>query len=202
MKGRVGLLGGTFNPIHNGHLFLALEAIHLMGLERVVFIPNRVPPHKAPPGITASVRLTLLEAALKGVPGFSFSTIELEREGPSYTIDTLEALGPPGEFVFICGADAFTSPWHRLQDVVERLHGLVIARRSGLPATLPPALQQLPERLHDKFELMEFPPIAISSTEVRERIAEQRPFRFLIPDPVYRIITESGFYRTRSNTIN
>lgn len=194
MKARIGILGGTFNPVHNGHLFLALEALHALDLERVLLVPNRLPPHKESPAVSAEQRWEMLEAAVEGESRIELSRVELDRQGRSYTIDTLEALGSKHDWAFICGADAFRVPWHRPEDVLGRLHALLIAHRHGVSDDLPPLLQSMPEQLRAKIVPLDFPDIAISSSDIRMRIAQGRPFRYLLPEAVYRIIQEKGLY--------
>lgn len=196
--GLIGLLGGTFNPVHNGHLFLALEAAHHCSLERVVLLPNCLPPHKEAPSVTGEDRFKMLEAATAEVSNLTVSRRELERKGRSYTIDTLESFPSSSRLVFCCGADAFEADWYRLEDVVDRLERLLIANRAGTDFQLPRQLESLSEERLAKVEMMPFPDITISSSDIRTRIIEGRPFRFLIPDPVYRIITKSGFYREKA----
>ena len=191
---KLGLLGGTFNPVHNGHLFLALEAMSVARLDRVVFIPNRLPPHKEQPDVCGETRYTMLSKAVEGIPEFEVSRVELDRRGRSYTIDTLESFPPDQKLTFICGADAFNAEWYRLEDIVERLETLLLANRAGYPFEMPAQLLELPAHLQARIQMMTFPDIAISSSELRARIRERRPFRFLIPEPVYRIITESRLY--------
>lgn len=191
---KLGLLGGTFNPVHNGHLFLALEAMNVARLDRVVFIPNRLPPHKEQPDVSGETRYSMLSKAVEGIPEFEVSRVELDRQGRSYTIDTLESFPPDQKLTFICGADAFNADWYRLEDVVGRLETLLLANRAGYPFEMPAQLLELPTHLQARIQMMTFPDIAISSSELRARIRERRPFRFLIPEPVYRIITESRLY--------
>lgn len=193
-KQLTGILGGTFDPIHNGHLFLALEALHVHQLDRVLFVPNRVPPHKAAPGVDAEARWQMLVQAISNEPRFVASRIELEREGPSYTLHTVEALSSDNKLVFICGADAFFSPWHRPDRVLEQLHALVIAHRYGVPKELPPQLRDLSPRLQKKIHHLDFPDIAISSTDLRRRISSGRPFRYLVPETVYDYIQSEQLY--------
>lgn len=201
MKEKVGILGGTFNPVHNGHLFLALEAAHHLGLDRVLLMPNRLPPHKESPSISAELRLEMLEQAVADEPRLRASPVELDRSGRSYTIDTLEALGDEHDWVFICGADAFLSPWHRPEDVLRRLNTLLLAHRHGFPDELPPILREMPGELRAKVEHLDFPDVAISSSDIRKRIAEARPYRFLLPDAVYRTIEEKQLYRGGAPTV-
>ncbi len=120
--------------------------------------------------------------------------MELDRSGRSYTIDTLEALGDEQDLIFICGADAFRHPWHRPQDVLERLQTLLLANRHGYENDLPPLLADMPARLQAKIRRLSFPDIAISSSDIRARIALGRPFRYLIPDVVYQLIRQKGLY--------
>lgn len=188
------LFGGTFNPIHNGHLFLADEARHVLGSQRIVFIPNRTPPHKESPRVDAAARQVMLKAAVDTVEGFEIDQVELEREGPSFTIHTLESYPSSERLAFLCGADAFLYPWHRLNDVLERLEVLLLANRAGFEFRLPPQLEALPPHLRDKIRLLEFPDISISSSDIRRRVREGRAFRFLVPEPVYRIILSHGHY--------
>lgn len=190
----IGLLGGTFNPVHNGHLFLALEARARAGLSKIVLIPNRLPPHKEQPGVTAELRYEMLMEATKDVSELEVSRVELEREGRSYTIDTLLSFPPEQPLAFICGADAFAAPWHRLVDVFERLDRLVLAHRAHSPRCLPEQLEALPQTLKKKIFPLPFPDIAISSSDIRLRARDGLPFRFLIPESVYRIITKSQVY--------
>ncbi len=192
---RTGILGGTFDPIHNGHLFLALEAMQVAGLDRVLFIPNRVPPHKEAPGVGPEERWAMLRMAIAGEPRFEASRIELDREGLSYTLDTVSALSTDNEVVFLCGADAFHSPWHRPQDVLEQLDTLLVAHRHGVPPELPPVLAQMPPALKGKIQHLDFPDIAISSSDLRARIAAGRPTRYLLPDSVHDYIRERGLYQ-------
>lgn len=195
---RRGIFGGTFNPVHHGHLCLAEEAWFHAGLDELTFIPNNRPPHKDNPEVTAEVRYQMLLAATEGVDHFSVSRVELEREGPSYTYDTLMTFEPSEELVFVCGADAFNAPWHKLSEVVDRLDQVLIAHRAGYPVEVPAQLQALSSEQQKKISLMPFPEIAISSSLIRNRRATGRAHRFLIPGPVYRIITKSDLYSVKN----
>lgn len=192
---RIGIFGGTFNPVHNGHLFLAEEALAAASLDRVVFIPNRRPPHKDSPEVDAEIRYDMLKAATSEVPLFEVSRVELDRDGRSYTVDTLHSFPQQQELVFICGADAFLVDWYQLEQVMTRLSTLLIANRAGFAFEIPEQLKALPKELQAKIQLLDFPDICISSSNIRGRIRNQNPFRFLIPEPVYRIITKSGLYQ-------
>ena len=187
-------MGGTFDPIHNGHLFLALEAMQAAGLDRVLFVPNRVPPHKAAPGVDPEDRWQMLLAAIAPEPRLEASRIELDREGPSYTLDTVQALAAENRLTFICGADAFRTRWHRPDAVLELLESVLMAHRYGVPSELPETLSELPEKLQRKVHHLEFPDIAISSTDLRGRLAQGRPIRYLVPDSVHDYILSRRLY--------
>lgn len=194
MKKAIGLLGGTFNPIHNGHLFLAEEARYRFELDEVVFIPNRIPPHKELPGVDSEMRYQMLLAAVGDSSHFSVSRVELDREGASYTVDTLDAF-KEYDISFICGADAFNSTWYRLDAVFDKLKALVLANRAGYPFEMPGQLMELSQARRSKIVMMEFPDISISSSQIRRRVKEGRPFRYLVPDSVSRKIVDFGLYR-------
>lgn len=136
----------------------------------------------------------MLELAIAPEPRLQGSRIELEREGPSYTLHTVEALAVENRLTFICGADAFRSPWYRPDAVLEQLETLLIAHRYGVPSELPSVLAELPEKLRAKVRHLPFPDIAISSTELRDRIREGRPFRYLVPDSVHDYIHQRRLY--------
>ena len=136
----------------------------------------------------------MLQLAIASEPRFQASRIELEREGPSYTLHTVEALAQENRLTFICGADAFHSPWHRPDAVLEHLEILLIAHRYGVPSELPTVLAKLPEQLRAKVQNLPFPDIAISSTELRERVRGGRPFRYLVPDSVHDHIIRHRLY--------
>lgn len=193
-KPRTGILGGTFDPIHNGHLFLALEAMEVAALDRVLLIPNRVPPHKAAPGVGSEQRWEMLMRAIAPEPRLQASRLELDRQGPSYTLDTVTELARDNRLVFICGADAFRAKWHRPEAVLEALDTLLVAHRHGVPPDLPPLLAEMPPALRAKIHHLDFPDIAISSTDLRQRIAGGRPFRYLVPDSVHQYICEQKLY--------
>lgn len=169
--------------------------MEVAALDRVLFIPNRVPPHKAAPGVGVDQRWQMLQHAIAPEPRLQASRIELDRaEGPSYTLDTVLELARENRVVFICGADAFRAKWHRPDAVLEALDTLLIAHRHGVPPELPPVLAEMPEELRAKIRHLDFPDIAISSTDLRHRIAHGRPFRYLVPDDVHRYITEQKLY--------
>ncbi|MGI9185108.1 MAG: nicotinate-nucleotide adenylyltransferase [Solirubrobacteraceae bacterium] len=194
----MGILGGTFNPPHLGHLVCAQEAYREFGLDRVILIPARIPPHKPvehEPG--ADHRLELCRRAVAGDERFAVSELELGREGPSYTVDTLQELttqAPQTEFVLIVGGDiaAGLPQWREPERVLE-LATLAIAKRRGTARfSVDAALEVLPGGERARFFSM--PRIGISSTMVRRRIRTGQPIRYLVPDAVSDYIAEHRLY--------
>ena len=178
------MLGGTFDPPHIGHLIVASEALWQLGLDVVRLVPARTPPHK-PGGAHAGGdrRAAWLEAAVAGAPGLEVSRIELEREGPSYTADTLEAMAAaePGALLwFILGADQLAGlPGWRDPERILAAARLAVVPRAGHD------VRALAERVAPgRADLLEVPEIGVSSSMIRERIAEGLPIRFLVPPAV------------------
>jgi nicotinate-nucleotide adenylyltransferase len=201
---RVGLLGGTFNPPHNGHLLCAQSAAIAMSLDEVRLIPARVPPHKAvpeDPGV--EVRLELCRLAVASDPLLSVSRLEADRPGPSYTADTLRALHdaePEHELTFIVGADMALSlrAW-REPEVVLSLAGLAVAEREGVSrGEILEALEGLPG-VPDRIGFFDMPRFDVSSTMIRNRAGAGLPIRHLVPDGVADYVQEHGLYRVGGN---
>ncbi|QBS36949.1 nicotinate-nucleotide adenylyltransferase [Thermaerobacter sp. FW80] len=199
---QLGVLGGTFDPIHIGHLVAAEAARTHFGLDRVLFVPAGRPPHKDPAAVTEAehrYRMTVLATA--GNPHFYTTRLELDREGPSYTIDTLRQLsamaGPRATVYFIAGADSvITLPSWRgglsLLDVCR----LIVVTRPGLPgAALQRFLDALPAARRSRVHVLPIPEIGISSTELRERVAAGRSIRYLVPAAVEDYVYKYGLYR-------
>jgi nicotinate-nucleotide adenylyltransferase len=196
---RVGILGGTFNPPHLGHLVCAQEAYIQLGLDHVTLIPARIPPHKPvddEPG--AAHRLELCRLAVAGDERISVSDIEVRRDGTSYTVDTLSELhelAPDTELSLIVGGDvAVGLPRWREPERVLSLTTLAVARRRGTPrAEVVRALAGL--RGAERTEFFRMPRIAISSTLIRERVRAAQPIRYIVPDQVSAYIEQEGLYR-------
>ncbi len=185
----IGLFGGSFDPIHHGHLVVAQVALETLGLEQLRFVPAREQPfktgrHSAP----AAERARMVEAAIAGEPRFSLEPLELHRSGPSYTVDTLRALRerePAAEFALLVGADAAAEmPLWREAGALPGLATLVLLNRPG--AVLP--------ALPWPVRVVLVPAIEISATAIRERVAAGRSIRFWVPDPVARIIHDGELY--------
>lgn len=189
------MLGGTFDPPHLGHLIVAGEARAQLGLDRVVLVPAGLPPHKpSGPTLSAELRLRLLAAAVRGEPGLTVSRVEIDRPGPSYTADTLEAIaaGEPGAGLwFILGADQLVKlPTWRDPERILAAARLAIAPRAGVSDVEAEALaaRVAPGRA----DWLVSPLIGISSSMVRERMAAGRPIRWLVPPAVEAVLREEG----------
>jgi nicotinate-nucleotide adenylyltransferase len=197
---RLGILGGTFNPPHLAHLVCAQEAHRELGLDRVLLIPAAIPPHKPveqEPG--AEHRLQMCRLAIGDDERFAVSDMELRREGPSFTVDTLAVLttqAPNDELVLILGGDiaAGLPEWHAPERVLE-LATVAIAKRRGTPrGKVEQALATLPGSERARF--FEMPTIGISSTMVRRRVGAGIPIRYFVPDQVLDYIEREGLYRS------
>lgn len=196
---KIGILGGTFDPIHLGHLVAAQEAWWQLGLEQVLLVPAGHPYHKRqPPVAEAFHRLKMVELAVMDTPYFSVSRVDLDRPGPGYTVDTLRLLraelGPEPAFYFIEGADSLADilTWHRPQDILE-LAELAVVRRAGVDLDLSRLEQSLPGLLA-RVHWIDMPWIDVSSHDLRARVREGRPIRFLVPAAVEDYIREQGLY--------
>lgn len=194
MAERIGIFGGTFDPIHVGHLVAAVNARHHLGLDRVVLMVANVPWQKtaARQVSPAQDRFDMVAAAVDGVPGLEASRLEIDRGGPSYTADTVSQLAtmhPGAELFVIVGWDvsAELGSWERLEEVKD-LASLVVVNR---PGTAPPSgLRRQGWRL----EQVTVPNLDISSTDLRARAATGRPLDYLVPEPVVRVMHERGLY--------
>jgi nicotinate-nucleotide adenylyltransferase len=194
---RVGILGGSFNPPHLAHLICAQEAYTQLGLDRVLLMPVNTPPHKRLEDPGAELRLELCRLAIGDDPRFAVSRIELDRPGPSYTVDTLRTLNaqaPEDQLTFIVGGDmALSLPsWHESSELLTRAR-LGVAERSG--AARADVLERLRGLGHgERIEFFEMPRIDISSSLVRRRVADGLSIRFLVPDAVASAIEQTGAY--------
>jgi nicotinate-nucleotide adenylyltransferase len=195
---RLGIMGGTFDPIHHGHLVTAEEALWQFELDEVVFVPTGEPWMKEHRRVTpAEDRYLMTVIATAGNPHFSVSRVEIDRPGPSYTRDTLSALrdeeGEGAELYFITGADAILEifHWKDPEEVLSLAH-VIAATRPGYDIARFEA--EAPTR-HPNVSAMNIPALAISSTDIRGRVAEGRPIRYLVPEGVKTYIDKAGLYR-------
>lgn len=187
LKARVGVFGGTFDPVHVGHLAIALAALESVPLDRVLFVPARRSPLKdRDPLASVADRVAMLEAAIAGEPRFALSRVELERDGVSYTVDTLEALRSQGELFLILGSDALVdlARW-RAPERIRELATILVAARPGAPE---------PDPMH-RARGLDAPQLDISSRELRARAARGMSLRYLVPDTVWEHIKRRGLYR-------
>ncbi len=199
---KIGIMGGTFNPIHFGHLFLAENAYEQIGLDQILFMPSKNPPHKAKPSqVTDEQRVEMISLAIKDNPHFELSSFELERNGYTYTADTLTLLkqeNPEMEYYFIVGADSlFMMPqWYQPQTIFD-LCTVVAAGRDHVE---PKKLQQQAEYLKRQYKarvlLLDMPTIQIASEEIRKRRKEQRSVRYYLPEAVIEYINKNRLYLT------
>jgi len=206
----LGILGGTFDPIHYGHLRPALEVQQALGLEQVRFIPLAVAVHRGPPAADAGQRLAMVRAAVAGQPGFAVDDREIRRTGPSYTLDTLTDLRrelPDTGLCLLVGGDAFQDflTWHRPLEILGLAH-LVVMQRPRAPAPADPALARLlaehlsrdPQVLGNTragcIFLQPVTQLDVSASVIRTRLAAGGDVRFLLPDPVLEIIRREGLY--------
>jgi nicotinate-nucleotide adenylyltransferase len=200
--GRIGVLGGTFDPIHNGHLAIAEAAREALGLERVLFVPAGVPPHRPDRPIAGpDDRAAMVALAIASNAAFQLSRLELDREGPSYTVDTLKAVvreatrGRPPDLWFILSAEAFAGflDWNDPAGILELCRIAVMPRDGGPPADLTPIASALP-RLADRVHLLDGPRLRLAATEVRSRAARGLSVRYLVPDAVAAYIGDHRLY--------
>jgi nicotinate-nucleotide adenylyltransferase len=196
---RIGILGGTFNPPHLGHLVAAQEAHRELDLDQVLFIPAGMPPHKPvedEPG--ARHRLELCRLAVGDDDRFGVSDLELQRDGPSYTVDTLHVLrthAPTDDLFLILGGDiaAGLPRWHEPERVLELATVAIAKRRGTSRSTVDEALAQL--KGGERARFFQMPRIGISSTMVRRRVRAGQPIRYFVPDGVMHYIETHGLYR-------
>ena len=210
---KLGILGGTFNPIHLGHLRIAEEVRERLGLDRVLFLPAATPPHKPLVGdLPFTERLAMVELAIADNPAFAASDLENRRQGPSYSVDTLAELHrayPGDEFFFIIGSDSFLEIglWHRFAEIFSLCHLAVVERPGAaiadLATVLPPAVatdftraaaNHLTHRSGTAVHYLPGLPLAISSSAIREKAATGASLRYLVPNTVIEYIQTKRIY--------
>ena len=202
-KQRIGLLGGTFDPIHLGHLLLAVHSYEELDLDRVIFIPARLPPHKAQPVVGPDDRLQMVRLAVGTDDRFLVCDCELTRAEPSYTIDTVrqfqQSLGTNTYLSWLIGSDMLVDlpTWHEVNELVDMVD-IIVVSRAGQPqpnfSSLRPILT-IEQINRIRAHAIEVPLIDISSTMVRERIAQGLSVRYFLPEPVAGFISDRNLYR-------
>jgi len=193
---KIGILGGSFDPIHEGHLTLARESQRQFKLDKILFVPVFLSPLKfgKTPLTTAALRARMVGLSLKGEPSWELCGVELSRSGVSYTVDTLRHLRksfpPPHQLFFIAGADAYEDlkNWKE-PDEIMKLSEWIVAQRPTHP---------LPVALPTGFHLLKMRPIAVSASEIRERVREGRDISVWVPRPVADYIKRMGLYREKA----
>lgn len=197
---RVGVLGGTFDPIHIGHLVIAEEARVELELERVVFVPARLPPHKLDHIVSpAEHRLAMVELAIASNPHFTVSRVDIDRSGPSYTVDTIELLrsewGPSVEIYFIMGSDSLLDilTWHNPRQLIRLCHFAVVGR-PGYQVD-PDELDTLLPGLASRVRILNVPELAISSTDIQRRVRKGLSIKYQVPEAVEDYIYRHLLYQ-------
>ncbi len=199
MAESVGVFGGTFDPPHLGHLILAAEALNQLKLSRVLWVLTPQPPHKPDRPITPLPhRLEMLKRAIQHAPGFELSTIEVDRPGPHYTLDTLDLLqvrNPSTRFVLLMGGDSLQNlpTWYHSEELVAAAYTFGVMRRPGDEIDTKTLEKALPG-LKNKLRFIETPQLEISSSSIRERIASGGHYRFYLPAEVYDYIRQNMLY--------
>lgn len=211
-----GIFGGTFNPVHWGHVRTALEIKNALGLDKMLMVPCGIPPHRELPGVSSDSRLAMLKLAIEEFPELEVDERELKRGGPSYSVDTLQSLHDemPGQPLAMCiGIDAFLqlNTWHRWQDLFELAH-VVVAHRPGW--SMDKITEQLPQELQKQLKMryvtdaaeltvknagmiieLKVTEIDISSSNIRQRIEDNESISGLVPTSVESYIKKHGLYR-------
>lgn len=194
---KIGIMGGTFDPIHYGHLIAAEQARTEASLDEVWFMPARIPPHKPrTQGATPEQRLAMVKHAIRDHNNFRECDIELTMEGPSYSINTLKLLTsqyPEHSFHYIIGADMveYLPNWYQIEEIV-KLTSFVALQRPGYSLSM----NHLPTSIQNRVKVADMPGIDISSTNIRDRIREGRSIRYLVSDTVRQYIKENGLYES------
>lgn len=203
VPGSIGVLGGTFDPIHLGHLAIAEEVRESLGLERVRFVPTGMPVHRPEePMAPAADRVAMVELAIAGNPAFELSRAEVDRVGPSYAVDTIrlfsaerQAAGQEPDLTFILSAEAYAglATWHEAAALLE-LCRMAVVPRPGVRSPDPTAMAALVKGADRRTIVLDGPRLGIAGSAIRARIGSGRSIRYLVPDAVARYIRDHGLY--------
>lgn len=197
---RIGVFGGTFDPIHYGHLIAAQEVLWALNLERVLFAPAGLPPHKRQLVISPiEQRIAMVELAIGGNPAFGLSRVDADRPGPAYTVDTAlllqQQLGPAAELSFIIGLDSLNEilTWREPQRLIS-LVDLAVVTRPGYAVPDMGDLERILPGVSQRVRLVDMPEIGISASDLRRRVAAGQPIKYQVPELVERYIYQNGLY--------
>jgi len=190
---RWGLYGGTFNPIHHGHLITALQTTEQLNFDRLLFIPSHIPPHRENPDTSAEIRLKMTQEAVYGYPPFDVTDTEIQRNEPSYSIETVQKLEnkhPEIEFHLVVGLDELVQfdQWHQWRSLLDKVQ-IVGMSRPGYN------FEDVPEQVRSKSTHVKGPTIELSSSQIRKRVREGKTVRYMVPESVRDVISEHQLYR-------
>ncbi|MHB8856460.1 MAG: nicotinate-nucleotide adenylyltransferase [Bellilinea sp.] len=197
---RIGILGGTFDPPHIGHLILAAEALEQLKLDKVLWTLTADPPHKQGQTISPiDIRLQLLLAALADNPAFEISRVEIDRLGPHYAVDTVRTLQeqyPQSALIYLIGSDSLRDliSWRTPQDLTARVGGYGVMRRSGVAMDLAAVEREIPG-ITAKVQFIDTPLVEISARQIRQRAAVGQTYRYFLPPHVFELVEEFNLYR-------
>jgi len=199
-KERIGIFGGTFDPPHIGHQILAMEAYDELELDKLFWVLAPQPPHKIGKKITSiDIRIKMVQAATQHDEIFEISTVDIDRPGPHYVLDTVKifrSLYPQGTLIFLIGGDSLRDlpDWHQPQEFLDACDKLGVMHRPGEKLDLEGLEEKLPG-LSKKVEFIEAPLLEISSNLIRQLVEADKPFRYYLPQEVYKIVQENKLYR-------
>jgi len=201
---RLGIFGGTFDPIHNAHLFIAESARLLEGLDRVLFVPTGSQHYRDRPQASSEDRCAMIRGAIESNDAFALDETDLRENATGYTADLLPRLRekyPGSPLTFVIGADSLASAtWVRLDEVLDNLERFVIAPRSGVTDdALARVIAAIPAHLRERVRTLNLPEIPESATLMRSLIAQGRSIRYLVPEPVWRYVVARDLYGSNAN---
>lgn len=200
MVEKIGILGGTFDPPHIGHLILASEAIFQLKLNRILWVLTPNPPHKRDSAITSvTIRKALVLAAIQGQPSFEFCDVDMDREPPHYAVDTLRILRnrhPAAKIIYLMGEDSlFDLPkWHDPEAFLALCDSLGVMRRERINEYIIDLELHFPN-ITEKIQYIDVPSINVSSSDIKRRVAQGLPYKYFLPEKVYLLIKKNGLYQ-------
>jgi len=202
---KYGIMGGTFDPIHYGHLVIANEVLSLFELDKIIFIPTGTPPHKVVKGLTSSYhRYMMTQFATMTNPDFDVSDIETTKSTVSYTIDTIRKLisgNEEDQFYFITGTDAVLElpAWKNTSEILSMCTFIAVNRPGYVVEGLDKKIKAITDKYGGEIFITKAPQLHISSTDIRNRIAEKKPVKYLLPETVEQYILKNGLYKEKKS---